>query len=199
MKWNKVYQPLKFLLFLVAGILVLVFNKAIMNNDGAILNGLVGTVIAVYGIEGIVLPIITHQVKQRSIQMLSGGINILIAVVMIFLLEGNVDELRIVCVLWSIWSIMREGEEIVEKGFSGIKKHPVVSFVNFAESIAVIIFSVMLIAAEDHHALLHHAHAHVILLGIELIIEVLWVYAAELETKALIKFKRGKSEEEKAE
>lgn len=194
MKWNKVYQPLKFLLFLVSGIFILVFNEAIMNNGGAILNGLVGTVIAVYGVEGIIIPIITHQFKKRSIQMLNGGINILIAVVMIFLLEGNPDELRIVCVLWSIWSIMREGEEILEKGFSGIKRHPVVSFINISESIVVIVFSIMLIAAKDYHELIHHAHAHVILLGIELIIEVLWVYAAELESRAQIRIKRDKAE-----
>ena len=196
MKWNKVYQPVKFALFLIMGILVLVFNEHIMNNDGAIINGIVGTVIAIYGVEGIVLPIVTQQVKKRRIQMLNGGINILIAIVMIFLLEGNSDELRIVCVLWAIWSIMREGEEIIEKGFEGIRSHPTVSIINFAESIIVIIFSIMLICAKDFHELVHHAHVHVILLGIELIIEVLWVYAAELETRAIIKFKRNKCQEE---
>ena len=196
MKWNKVYQPVKFTLFLLMGILVLVFNKSIMNNDGAILNGIVGTVIAIYGVEGIVLPILTQQVKKCKIQMLNGCINILIAIVMIFLLEGNSDELRIVCVLWSIWSIMREGEEILDKGFSGIKMHPVVSSINFAESIVVIVFSIMLISAKDYHELIHHAHAHVVLLGIELIIEVLWVYLAEFETRALIKIRRNKCHEE---
>jgi len=178
------------------GVLVLIFNETIMNNDGAILNGLVGTVIAIYGIEGIILPIATDQMKKGKIQMLSGGINILIAIVMIFLLEGNPDELRIVCVLWSIWSIMRESEEIVEKGFEGIKKHPVVSLINFAESIVVIIFSIMLICAKDYHELVHHAHAHVILLGIELIIEVIWVYAAELEARGWRKLKRRLAKEE---
>ena len=108
---------------------------------------------------------------------------------MIFLLEGHPHELRVVCVIWSIWSIMREGEEIVEKGFEGIKEHPITSVVNFAESVVVIVFSVMLICARDFHELEHHAHSHVILLGIELIIEVIWVYVGDFEARCLRKIK----------
>ena len=196
MKLNKFYQLSKFVLFVAMGVLVLVFNQAIMSNDGAILNGIVGTVIAIYGLEGIIVPVVTKQMKEHRVQMLNGGINVLIAIIMIFMLEGHPDELRILCVLWSLWSIMREGEEIVEKGFMGITKHPIVSSINFAESIVVLVFSVMLICAKDHHELAHHAHTHVILLGIELIIEVIWMYAAELESRCLAKFKKKKEDKQ---
>ena len=185
----KFYKPFKLILFVALGVLVLVFNKGIMSNDGALINGIVGCVIAIYGLEDIILPLIRKEWKERRVELLNGGINILIAVVMIFFLEGHPHELRIVCVIWSIWSIMREGEEIVEKGFEGIKEHPITSAINFAESIVVIVFSVMLICAKDAHELEHHAHAHVILLGIELIIEVIWVYAGDLEHKCFLKLK----------
>ena len=185
-----VYKLCKLIAFVAMGILVLIFNKAIMSNEGAIINGVVGCVIAIYGLEGIILPIATKKYKEKSLDILNGAINLLIAIIMIFLLENHPNELRIVCVIWSLWSIVREGQEIIEKGFEGIKEHPITSFVNFAESIVVIVFSVLLICAKDAHELEHHAHAHVILLGIELIIEVIWVYAGELEARLLKSFKQ---------
>ena len=189
MNLPKFYKLAKLILFVAMGILVLVFNEAIMAKEGALINGIVGSVIAIYGLEGVILPLVRKQWKEKQVAILNGGINILIAVIMIFLLENHPDELRIVCVIWSIWSIMREGEEIVEKGFEGIKEHPITSIINFAESIIVIVFSVMLICAKDAHELEHHAHAHVILLGIELIIEVIWVYIADFEFYCIKKIK----------
>ena len=129
--------------------------------------------------------------------MLNGAINVLIAVIMIFLLEGHPYELRIVCVLWSIWSIMREGVEIYEKAIECFKKHPITSVANLAESVVVIVFSIMLICAKDGHELEHHAHAHVILLGIELIIEVIWIYVGEFEARCLRRIRRRHNKEEK--
>ena len=199
MKMNKIYKLIKLIFFILMGVAILVFNKQIMNEEGAIINGLVGTIIAIYGLEGILLPIFTKKIKQEKIEMLNGGVNVLIAIIMIFLLEGHTYELRIVCVLWSLWSIMREGVEIFDKGFVGIKNHPITSIVNFAESIVVIVFSVQLIVAKDAHELEHHAHAHVILLGIELIIEVIWVYVGEFEARILRRLRRKHTLEEKHE
>lgn len=196
MKFPKIYKFTKLVVFVILGILLLVFNEKLMENGGAILNGVVGTVIALYGLEGIILPIATKQVKKEQLEMLAGGINLLIALIMIFLLENHPYELRTMCVMWSLWSIMREGEEIFDKGFIGIKKHPITSAINFAESIVVIVFSVMLICAKDEHELMHHAHAHVILLGIELIIEVIWVYVGEFESRVLRRIKRRRRKRE---
>lgn len=199
MKMGKLYKLIKLILFVAAGIAILICNELIMKNDGAIINGLVGLIIAIYGLEGILLPIFTHKVKAERIEMLNGGVNLLIAIIMIFLLEGHDYELRIVCVLWSLWSIMREGVEIFDKGVIGIKNHPITSIINFAESIIVIVFSIQLIIAKDAHELEHHAHAHVILLGIELIIEVIWVYVGEFEARILRRIRRRRHKEEKEE
>ena len=198
MKMGKIYKIIKLALFVIMGVLILVFNKTIMENV-EILNILVGSIIAIYGFEGVLLPIFTKKIKAEKIEMLNGAVNILIAIIMIFLLEENSDELRIICVLWSLWSIMREGVEIFDKGFVGIRNHPNTSAINIAESIIVIVFSVQLICAKDLHELEHHAHAHVILLGIELIIEVVWVYVGDFEAKILRKLRRKHTLEEKAE
>ena len=199
MKMGKIYKIIKLAIFVTLGVLILVFNKAIMNEEGAIINGIVGSIIAIYGLEGIILPIATKKIKAEKIEMLNGAIDVLIAVVMIFFLEGHPEELRIVCVLWSLWSIMREGVEVFDKGFVGIRNHPITSAINIAESIIVVVFSVMLICAKDFHELEHHAHAHVILLGIELIIEVAWVYAGEFEARILRRLRRKHTLEQKAE
>ena len=197
MKMGKIYKLTKLIAFVVAGIAILILNKAIMKNDGAILNGLVGAIIAVYGLEGIILPIATKKIKAEKIEMLNGGVNLLIAIIMIFLLEGHPYELRTVCILWSLWSIMREGVEIFDNGFVGIKNHPITSAINIAESIVVIVFSIELIVAKGADELEHHAHAHVILLGIELIIEVIWVYVGEFEARIFRRLRRRHTIEEK--
>ena len=199
MRMGKIYKLTKLILFILMGVAILVFNKQIMNNDGAIINGLVGSIIAIYGLEGLILPIATKKIKKEKVEMLNGGINILLAIIMIFFLEGHPYELRTVCILWSLWSIMREGLEIFDKGFIGIRNHPVTSAINFVESIVVIVFSVQLIVAKDTHELMHHAHAHVILLGIELIIEVIWVYVGEFEARILRRMRRRHTIEEKQE
>ena len=187
----KVHRLIKMVLLIAAGVLLFVFAKPLVyDGEGKLLNGIVGSVIALYGVEGILYPILTKQVKKERIMLMSGVINIILAVVMIFLLENHPQELRTVCVLWSVWSIMRESEEIFEKCFDHWKKHPVTSLINLAESIVVIVFSLLLIVAKDHEELLEHTYAHVILLGVELIIEVIWEYAGDLESKAIERAKR---------
>lgn len=198
MKMGKIYKLTKLILFVLMGIAILVLNELIIKHND-ILNFLVGGIIAIYGLEGIILPIATKKVKAEKIEMFGGGVDVLIAIIMIVLLKGNDEKLRIVCVLWSLWSIMREGEEIFDKGFVGIKNHPITSAVNIIESIVVIVFSVILIVAPDEDELLHHAHAHVILLGIELIIEVIWVYVGEFEARILKRMRRRHTMEIKAE
>ena len=195
---GKIYKLTKLILFVLMGIAILVLNEKIMEHSD-ILNYLVGGIIAIYGLEGVILPITTKKIKAEKIEMFGGGVNILIAIIMIFLIDKNTEELRILCVLWSLWSIMREGEEIFDKGFEGIRNHPITSAINIAESIVVIIFSIELIIAHNEHELEHHAHAHVILLGIELIIEVIWVYVGEFEARILRRIRRRRTIEEKKE
>ena len=187
----KIHRLVKMCILITAGILLFVFSKKLVyEQEGVLLNGIVGVVIAFYGIEGILFPILTKQVKKERIMLMSGIINLFVAFIMIFLLENHPDELHVTCILWSLWSIMRESEEIFEKCFDHWKKHPVTSFINLAESIIVIVFSILLIIARDKEQLLEHTFAHVILLGVELIIEVIWEYLGEREAKLIERAKR---------
>lgn len=187
----KIHRIVKMCILITAGILLFVFSKKLVyEQEGVLLNGIVGAVIAFYGIEGILLPILTKQVKKERIMLMSGIINLFVAFIMIFFLENHPDELHVTCILWSLWSIMRESEEIFEKCFDHWKNHPVTSFINLAESVIVIVFSILLIIARDKEQLLEHTFAHVVLLGVELIIEVIWEYLGEREAKLIERAKR---------
>ena len=193
----KIHRLVKMCLLITAGILLFVFShKLVYDQEGILLNGIVGAVIAFYGIEGILYPILTKQVKKERIMLMSGIINLFVAGIMIFLLENHPDELHVTCILWSLWSIMRESEEIFEKCFDHWKKHPFTSLINLVESIVVIVFSILLIIARNQEELLEHTFAHVVLLGVELIIEVLWEYVGEYEAKLLERAKRRLTRQE---
>ena len=187
----KVHRLVKMILLIAAGVLLFVFAKPLVyDQKGLLLNGIVGAVIALYGVEGILYPILTKQAKKLRISIMTGVINLFLAFIMIFFLENHPDELHVTCILWSVWSIMRESEEIFEKCFDHWKKHPITSLINLAESIVVIVFSLLLIIAKNEDELLEHTFAHVILLGVELIIEVIWEYLGDIEFKAIERAKR---------
>lgn len=183
---EKIYKIIKTVLFIVAGVLMLIFAKEFVANQGEHINLYVGIVMAFYGLETAIVMLLKKEVKEQPIKFLNGLINILLAIVMIFLIEENAFELRIGTTIWCIWAIMREGEEIFEKVVVGFKKHPVTSVINFIESVVVIIFSIALITVEPSK-LLEYALKHVYLLGVELILEVVWPQLSLLEEKLLTK------------
>lgn len=179
---EKIYKIIKAALFVVAGVLIFVFAHGFIADEGANINLYVGIVMAFYGLEVAIIMLLKKEVKEEPIKFLNALINILLAVIMIFLIEGNGWEVRIACTIWCIWSIMREGEEIFEKVLEGLKEHPITSVINLAESVVVIIFSIGLLTVEPHE-LVEDALKHVYLLGVELILEVVWPYLACLEEK----------------
>ena len=77
-----------------------------------------------------------------------------------------------------MWSCERECKEIAEK-IHQFKKCPLVTLLNLAESIVVIVFCITLILNPSEH----HIHAHVIISGLELILEPFWEYLALAEIK----------------
>ena len=65
MKMGKIYKLTKLILFVLMGIAILVLNEKIMEHSD-ILNYLVGGIIAIYGLEGVILPIATKKNKSRK-------------------------------------------------------------------------------------------------------------------------------------
>ena len=74
-------------------------------------------------------------------------------------------------IIWGVWSIICEGHEITECMIRLSKKKP--AFINLIESVTVVYLSVTMIMEHVEH----HAHVHIFLLGIELMLEVIFPFA----------------------
>ncbi len=175
---EKIYRIVKTVLFFIGGVLLLVFSHVFLENGFAFLPLLVGTVMVYYGIENILFVTLKKEIKKEQIKFLNGFITLLIGIIVLCQIGKAEDNIVIICVMWAVWAIVRESEEIYERTILtwDVKS---VSILNAIESVIVIIFSVMLIV----NPVKHHVYSHVILLGVELILEVSWGYLYDLIKK----------------
>lgn len=159
----KIWRIIKTVLYSVAGLLILVFNEPIMPAVGT----LVGSVVIFYGIDITILSILKGRFFGENSLFFGGLVQLLMGVIII-IVRGDIVK---VCLVWAVWSILREGKELSESLHAILAKRR--GFINFAESVTIIVFSFMMIMEPTEH----HAHFHVIILGIELILEVFFPIA----------------------
>ena len=141
-------------LYIAVAILILIFHEKIMPSVAF----LVGGVILAYALEELIFLI----AEKKFADMAESIIQIVLAV-LLFLAH---DDIVKVCVIWGVWSVIREGREMAH-ALPRIRKHLLAS-VDIVESIVVIVLSATMILEPGEH----HAHIHVILLAIELILEI---------------------------
>ncbi|MBQ6979211.1 MAG: hypothetical protein IJR66_04870 [Clostridia bacterium] len=180
----KIYKIIKFFVFILAGILVLIFHDFFIEEKFSALPLLIGGVMAFYGIEETALIIIRKEVKEERGEIISSLITLLLGIVLVFIVRGSESEIVAISILWSVWAIMRESEEINEKVLNHLDCK-ITSSINFIESVVVIVYSIMLIANPTHH----HLNSHLILLGVELILEVIWPQFIAIEKNHIEKRK----------
>lgn len=159
----KTYQYIKFFIFLTLGTLILIFNETLIGY----IPYLVGSIMLLYGIEDSIVKLCLKEISEDIGKAIDNLLIIMLGIILFFLTDPS--KFSIVCIIWSTWSILREEWEIKEKAIEK-SNSLVLSIVNIIESIVVIVFSVMLIFSPTEH----HAHFHIILLGIELILEVVF-------------------------
>ena len=155
----------KAVLYIAAAVVILILHEQVMPYVGY----LVGGVVLVYALEELVFSWIEKDWKAFSeavVQLILAG-----------LLFATSHNLVSVCTIWGVWSIIREVREMtgalqeIRKDRSGI--------VNIIESVVMIVLSVMMIVAPTYR----HAHTHVILLAIELILEIVFPLVSILFTR----------------
>lgn len=150
----------KSILYITLGAAILLFYNEIMEFVGI----MVGAVVAFYGVDIAVLSIIEKQYFGENHLFFGGLVQILMGVCL-FVVRADIIS---VCLVWAVWSILREGKELSEALHSVIEKR--IGFINIVESIIIIVFSFLMIMEPGEH----HARIHVIILGIELLLEVLF-------------------------
>ena len=134
-----------------------------------------------YGVEEILFEILNHRLHFiHEGKTYLGLIELILGLVLII-----ADlQFEYVCIIWATWSIVRESYEIKEVICD--LKSITASILSGVESVAVIIFSVLLIINPSEH----HAIIHMFLLVIELIMSPLVVLIDEL----IIKYKNKNKE-----
>ena len=143
----KTFRLSRLIGFVIAAILLLIFNEFFLHN----LRWFIGGLIVLYGSLGI-LALALEKVKPivEGHGFLFYAVEILLGLTTLCFIE----EFATVCVIWAVWSILRESvelQEIVEG-----ELHPILAVVSGLESVAVIVLSVMLmIEPGEHHAMIH--------------------------------------------
>ena len=169
MKVCRTLKGVKFVLFIIWGILVFIFKDKIAahSETDPQLAFLVASLMFAYSIFDIVDMI----EKKKTFAAHTAFFNCIIQIVfgIIILADTRIrNEYSTICIIWAVWSICREGQELAED-LERFKEH-IPAYLNVIESIIVLVLSFMLIASPHPE----HAKLHLILLGFELILGVLF-------------------------
>lgn len=159
MKFNDYFKTV---IYVTAGILVLVLHDAIMLDSRNLLGIIVAGSVTLYAIDISVESIRKKRFFGENALFFGGLVQILIALAL-FLVRNSIPS---VCIVWAVWGILRESKEMSEALHNIINKRP--GYLSVFESIIIIGFSFTMIMRPSEE----HASMHVYILGIELILEV---------------------------
>lgn len=156
----KSFRLTRLIVFIICAVLLLVFNEFFLEN----LRWFIGGLIVLYGTLGILALILA---KVKPIYEGQGFLFFAVEILLGLTTLCFIKEYATVCVIWAVWSILRESvelEEIVER-----ELHPSLAVFSGIESVAVIVLSVMLMIEPGEH----HAMIHSYLLVVELVLAAL--------------------------
>ena len=140
---------------------------------------IVGGVVIFYAAEEFIAGAMAKKLFRGNGSLFEDFVQMIIGVLLILTSPDIVK----VCIIWGIWSIIRESREMSEAIKRILNKRP--GIINVAESIVVIFMSASMVLEPG----LHHATVHMFLLGIELILEIVFeaaeiFYEKKLERRA---------------
>ena len=134
-----------------------------------------------YGLETVIITPIKEKRKcLESYEFYVGFIEILVAFVLIF----AINELSTLCVIWAMWSLLREASEIKKAILRFHEKLPAVIYT--IESIVDIVLSIMLLMdPTEHHAVIHAYFlcVELVILGSINIVDYIVLYFREKKAK----------------
>ena len=142
------YHWIKAAIFSIIAILVLVFREYHLIH----LREMVGILMLLYGLEEIFFEwmFFPHQFAKKSKSYI-GVIELMLGITLLCVSSLEYDS---VCCIWAVWSMIRESYELKE--IITELHYPIPRFISLVESIAVFVFSILLIInPTEHHALVH--------------------------------------------
>ena len=170
MKAFRVLKGIKFVLFVIWGILLFIFHNQIAEHDTYYLAYLVASLMFAYSVFDFADMLEKKKTLAAHTKLFDCIIQIVFGTLILTTFKGSIPQegYETICIIWAVWSICREGEELAED-MERFKEH-IPAYLNVIESIVVLVLSFMLIA--NPHP--EHAVSHIILLGFELILGVLF-------------------------
>ena len=170
MKAFRTLKAIKFVLFVFWGIILFIFNKQIAEHDTYYLAYLVASLMFAYSVFDFIDMLEKRKTLKAHTKLFDCIIQIIFGTLILTTFKGSTPEAgyATICIIWAVWSICREGEELAED-MERFKEH-IPAYLNVIESIIVLVLSFMLIA--NPHP--EHAISHIILLGFELILGVVF-------------------------
>ena len=156
------YHFFKLIVCVILTVLVFIFREQLVHLDG--IKYFIGGLMVAYGLDEIAFEVYCHKLHFiHEHKTYLGLIDLVLGGAMLLLTL----DYEAVCIIWATWSIVRESYEIKEL-VTEIKSITL-TLLSVAESIAVIILSIMLIAEPGEH----HALIHIYLLMVELVLNPL--------------------------
>ena len=157
------YLFIKLANFIALAVCVFIFREQLIEH----LKYFIGGLMLLYGVEEILFEVIFHGKNfWKCEKTYLGLVELILGTTLFFYpLEANAEEIvKMTCVIWAAWSIIREAFEIRELVVE--IKSVILTIISGIESIAVIVLSVMLILEPGEH----HAMIHLYLLLVELVL-----------------------------
>lgn len=147
----KKYIIIKSAIYIIAAILILIFNEKLVQN----LKYLISGALLMFGIFDAFYGFVDEEKFYQSHNLYFGLLEIFLGIVMLIKLD-TIDNYQTICVVWAVWSIFRETFEIKELVERFKNKIFIPSIISLSESIVVIVLStIMLIEPEAKHVVLH--------------------------------------------
>ena len=153
----KIYCYTKLVIFIAFSVLIFIYAHELLEY----LQFFIGSLMVAFGLEDIIIHLVVHKKEAfKEIKFLHGFMEVILGITMM----AAISDFVVICVIWAVWSIVREMFEINEILCGKIKGS--IAVVSFVESIVVFVFSFMLIITPTEH----HAFTHIYLLIAELIV-----------------------------
>ncbi len=189
----KTYKIIRTIIYIALGVLTFIFNEQLVQEEQYVLNYLVGGAMLLFSFETVIILLVSKEFKHQTLKFVTQLLTLILGIILLTAINGNPEQVTITCVVWAVWGILREAEEICDNVIENFKTSKIVSILNLIESLILIGFSIALLIEPGAH----HARTHVILLGIELILAVIWPHLNVLESKIITKRKEKKQNEGK--
>lgn len=165
---KKTLDLLKPIIYIITGLLIIIFSKQIVDY----LPYVVGSIMIFVNIEAILVDILEKDYEHI-------GYKIGIIILGIIIMTASLHDFEAICIIWATISIINGGRSLIKSAVN-IKKSKL-NIINLFLAILSIVLSIFLIIDP-----LEHVTTHIILLGIEILLDGLRVILRKQKEKYLI-------------